>query len=205
MRDQKLLCFVDRIGAERAERLGAEHARLRADDDLRVIAAAVEHEDALGIGAPAIERAAVLARVDRRRQSSRCRRAGRRPNPAHAPALRCARAGIAAAAMPSSAMNSRLSIAVPRSLVFFNSNISHSGRMRELRCIWLQRSIFPGAARRAYGKVTVPQARSRLHALGGVERGQHDALVAGAAAEIAGDRDPHLLLGGVRVIAQKFQ
>ena len=40
--DEQFLWLVDRIGAERAEGLGAEHARLRADDDLRVVATAVE-------------------------------------------------------------------------------------------------------------------------------------------------------------------
>src|SRR5262245_16983331 len=41
-------------------------------------------------------------------------------------------------------------------------------------------------------------------ALGGIERGEHDALVAGAAAEVAGDRDAHLLLGGIWIVAQEL-
>src|SRR4030095_260021 len=44
----------------------------------------------------------------------------------------------------------------------------------------------------------------RLVPLGCVQRRQHDVLVACVAAEIAGDRDPHLLLGRVRIVAQEF-
>src|SRR4029453_1821340 len=39
---------------------------------------------------------------------------------------------------------------------------------------------------------------------GGVERRDEDVLVAGAAAEIARDRDAHLLLGRVRIVAQEL-
>ena len=146
-RDEKILGVFHRIGAERAEGLGAEHLRLRTDDDLRVVAAAVEHEDAAGIGAPAVEGAAVLADVDGGGKAPRADEAAgdrirpmRRARPAR---LR----GIAAAAMPSSAMNSRLSIATPQQSHFFMScSISRSGRVRELAVIWLQRSIFPGGA-----------------------------------------------------------
>src|SRR5262245_56585245 len=45
----------------------------------------------------------------------------------------------------------------------------------------------------------------RLHAFGGIKRGEHDALVAGAAAEVSGDGDPHLPLGRVGIVAQEFQ
>src|SRR5262249_17095784 len=44
-----------------------------------------------------------------------------------------------------------------------------------------------------------------LQPLRRVERGVDDALVAGAPAEVARDRDPHLLLGGVRIVAQEFE
>src|SRR5215213_3799267 len=75
----------------------------------------------------------------------------------------CAPPGIAAAAMPSSAMNSRLSIAVPRSHVFYNSSISRGGRMHELASLAAAQH-FPGAPS-AYGPVTVSGPRG-LHALG---------------------------------------
>src|SRR5262249_30483064 len=45
---------------------------------------------------------------------------------------------------------------------------------------------------------TVPLALRRI------ERRDHDVLVARAAAEIAGDGDPHLLLRRVRVVAQEL-
>src|SRR5262245_33806554 len=48
------------------------------------------------------------------------------------------------------------------------------------------------------------RGRQALQALGGVERGGNDALVAGAAAEVAGDGDTHLLLGRIGIIAQEF-
>ncbi len=41
--------------------------------------------------------------------------------------------------------------------------------------------------------------------LRGIERRDDDVLVAGAAAEIARDRDPYLLLGRVRIVAQEFE
>src|SRR5262245_41479430 len=41
-------------------------------------------------------------------------------------------------------------------------------------------------------------------ALGRIERGDHDVLVAGAAAQVARDGDPHLLLGRVRIVAQEL-
>jgi hypothetical protein len=44
-----------------------------------------------------------------------------------------------------------------------------------------------------------------FHALGGVKRGQNDALIAGTAAKITGNRNPDLPLGRLRVISQKFQ
>src|SRR3954452_6673341 len=37
-----------------------------------------------------------------------------------------------------------------------------------------------------------------------VQRRGNDALVAGAAAEVAGNGDPHLLLGGIGIVAQEF-
>src|SRR5690242_2235950 len=46
-------------------------------------------------------------------------------------------------------------------------------------------------------------ARS-LQALRRIERRVDDTLVAGAPAEVARDRDPHLLLGRVRIVAQEF-
>ena len=45
---------------------------------------------------------------------------------------------------------------------------------------------------------------SRAQPFGGVEGGGDDALVAGAAAEVAGDRDPHLLLGRIGIVAQEL-
>src|SRR5262249_37356923 len=46
--------------------------------------------------------------------------------------------------------------------------------------------------------------RLALQAPSGIKRGRDDALVAGAAAQIAGDRDAHLLLGWVRIVAQEL-
>src|SRR5262249_548523 len=43
-----------------------------------------------------------------------------------------------------------------------------------------------------------------LQPLRRVERRVDDALIAGAPAEIARNRDPHLLLGGVRIVAQEL-
>src|ERR1700716_4174020 len=65
---------------------------------------------------------------------------------------------------------------------------------------------------RAYGKWGVNEDRARaarsraraLQALCRVERGVDDALIAGAAAQIARDRDPHLLLGRIGIVAQEF-
>src|ERR1700682_5236290 len=44
----------------------------------------------------------------------------------------------------------------------------------------------------------------RLQALGGIERGGDDALIAGTAAEIAGDCDANLLFGRIGIVAQEF-
>src|SRR5687767_13473564 len=44
-----------------------------------------------------------------------------------------------------------------------------------------------------------------FQALGGVEGGIDDALIAGAAAEIARDGDAHLLLGRIGIVAQKLE
>src|SRR5712691_1366690 len=44
-----------------------------------------------------------------------------------------------------------------------------------------------------------------LQPLRGVERGVHDALVAGAAAQIARDGDAHLLLGRIGIVAQELE
>jgi len=44
-----------------------------------------------------------------------------------------------------------------------------------------------------------------FQALGGVESGQHDALIAGAAAQVTRNCYPHFLFGGIGVIAQKLQ
>src|SRR5438128_683753 len=46
--------------------------------------------------------------------------------------------------------------------------------------------------------------RLPLQPLRRVERREDDALIAGAAAEIAGDRDAHLLLGWVGIVAQEL-
>src|SRR5215211_8939838 len=46
--------------------------------------------------------------------------------------------------------------------------------------------------------------RCLLQPLGRVERGVDDALVAGAAAQIARDGDPHLAFGGIGIIAQEL-
>ena len=108
-------------------------------------------------------------------------------------------------------MNSRLSIATPRSPFFIGSSISRGRQQpprasmgRILTAAHLSSSGAGRSTRRSDNE-DLGLFRRRLHAFGGVERGQHDALIAGATAEIAGDRDPHLLLGRVRVIAQKFQ
>src|SRR5262249_17543448 len=47
--------------------------------------------------------------------------------------------------------------------------------------------------------------RQLPHPLRCVERRSHDVLVAGAAAEIAGDGDAHLLLGRVGIVAQELE
>src|SRR5258705_2023344 len=44
----------------------------------------------------------------------------------------------------------------------------------------------------------------RLQALSCIERRRDDALIAGAAAEIARDRDAHLLLRSIWIVAQEF-
>src|SRR5215472_1744420 len=48
-------------------------------------------------------------------------------------------------------------------------------------------------------------ARLPLQPFGSVERRRDDALVPGAPAEIAGNRDPHLLLRRVWIVAQEFR
>src|SRR5882672_5875299 len=55
-------------------------------------------------------------------------------------------------------------------------------------------------------KVPIPSRSflDRLQALCGIERGRDDALIAGAAAEIARDRDANLLLGRIGIVAQEF-
>src|SRR5262249_30479662 len=45
---------------------------------------------------------------------------------------------------------------------------------------------------------------SAPQSLRGIERGGNDALVAGAAAEVAGDRHAYLLLGWIGIVAQEF-
>ena len=160
----------------------------------------------MAIDAPAVERAAIPARVDRGGKASRCRprraanvSAGRRPG---------IRVRVASASLPPqcrcSAMNSRLSIAVPRSLIFclFKPCILVTIHgMPELACICpLQNGQSRQSMRADDVKSSrLPLPRRGLHALRRIERGQHDALVAGAAAEVAGDGDPHLLLGRVRL------
>src|SRR6478672_6537793 len=65
---------------------------------------------------------------------------------------------------------------------------------------------------RAYEKSGVNEDRARatpsrtcgLQPFRRVERGIHDALVAGAAAQIARDRDAHLVLGRIGIVAQEF-
>src|SRR5258706_8690290 len=44
----------------------------------------------------------------------------------------------------------------------------------------------------------------RLQALGCIERGRNDALIAGAAAEIARDGDTNLVLRRIGIVAQEF-
>src|SRR5260370_29198842 len=44
----------------------------------------------------------------------------------------------------------------------------------------------------------------RPQPLGRVERRGHDILIAGATAQIAGNRDPHLLFGRIRILAQEL-
>src|SRR5262245_31166495 len=46
--------------------------------------------------------------------------------------------------------------------------------------------------------------RRRPQPLGRVERRGDDILIAGATAKIAGNRDPHLLFGRVRIVAQEL-
>src|SRR6516165_648620 len=46
--------------------------------------------------------------------------------------------------------------------------------------------------------------RLRPQPLRRVERGGHDILIAGATAQIAGNRDPHLLFGRVRIVPQEL-
>src|SRR5580704_9682434 len=47
--------------------------------------------------------------------------------------------------------------------------------------------------------------RHRLEPLCRVERGDDDVLIAGAAAQIAGDRDAHLLFGRIGIVAQELE
>src|SRR5438445_4422277 len=55
-------------------------------------------------------------------------------------------------------------------------------------------------------KVPIPSRSflDRLQTLRGIERGSDNALIAGAAAEIARDRDANLLLGRIGIVAQEF-
>src|SRR5437016_2379149 len=53
-------------------------------------------------------------------------------------------------------------------------------------------------------RMAMTGSMSPAQPLGSVERGGDDALVAGAAAQVAGDRHPHLLLGRIGIVAQEL-
>src|SRR5262245_51025246 len=116
--------------------------------------------------------------------------------------------GTNAAAPPKRAMKSRRSIAFPAVAFFSNSNTKSVWGMAKSNTL-LQRNTDCEHSKRwrptraARGRVSL--RLGRLHTLGGVQRGQNDALIAGAAAKVTGNRDPDLPLGGLGVIAQKFQ
>src|SRR5215510_16576675 len=70
---------------------------------------------------------------------------------------------------------------------------------------YLERRITPfGPARCATPTPNPSSLRCGLQPFGCIERGVDNALIAGAAAQVAGDGDAHLLLGRVRIVAQEL-
>src|SRR5689334_5730080 len=113
--------------------------------------------------------------------------------------------GIAAAAMPISAMNSRLSKRRSPQSIFYGlyDTARHADARIAAVCMHCSNQYrLPVLIVTNAGLASESRG---LQAFGGVKRRQHDALITGAATEIAGDGNPHLPFSRVRIIAQKFQ
>src|SRR5690349_24875439 len=110
------------------------------------------------------------------------------------------RLAISSAERPEASRNAlrRLPMSSKRSGMFRRSHRRHDRACRgHPRLSFLSKTWMAGtspAMTETLGR------RLSLQALRRIERGSNDALIAGAAAEIAGDRDAHLLLGRVRII-----
>src|SRR5262245_46318678 len=101
-------------------------------------------------------------------------------------------------------MNSRRSIAFPAVVIFFKVYHKTLDRKQNECAVAAQKEV----ARAAEGWAEHPSqllgCSLRLggfHPLGRIQCCQNDALIAGTAAKITGNRDSDLTLGGLRVIA----